>query len=80
MISIYLFLIIYAVNMHNVNQVTYYIEIYFKGNTLIEVIKMIKHCIVKCRFNKNGICKNKAILNFGKNFCPFEINTVDIKN
>ena len=31
MISIYLFLIIYAVNMHNVNQVTYYIEIYFKG-------------------------------------------------
>lgn len=25
------FLIIYAVNMHNVNQVTYYIEIYFKG-------------------------------------------------
>ena len=30
MISIYLFLIIYAVNMHNVNQVTYYIEIYFK--------------------------------------------------
>lgn len=41
---------------------------------------MIKHCIVKCRFNKNGICKNKAILNFGKNFCPFEINTVDIKN
>ena len=31
MISIYLFLIIYAVNMHNVNHVTYYIEIYFKG-------------------------------------------------
>lgn len=25
------FFIIYAVNMHNVNQVTYYIEIYFKG-------------------------------------------------
>ena len=54
----------------------------FKGNNLIEVVKMIKHCIVKCRFNKNGICKNKAVLNFGRNLnsCPFETTAVDIRS
>lgn len=54
----------------------------FKGNNLFEVVKMIKRCIVKCRFNKSGVCKNKAFLNFGRNLnsCPFEITAVDTRS
>ena len=36
---------------------------------------MIKRCIKKCRFNKNGICRNKNISSFYSYFdyvtCPY---------